>query len=82
MVPEMVEPYVRLGREGIPEDRPDWLEQALERVVQKTSAIVRAARSFRNSAFNLFLIPLFFIDILIQVVGIRCIQLTIIYPVV
>ena len=87
MISEMVERDVRPGREGISEDRPDRLEQALDRVAQRASAIVRAARiriprGSRNSAFNLFPIPFFFIEVLIQVIGIRCIQLTIIYPVV
>jgi len=78
MIPEVVELYVRLCGKGIPKDYPDRLEQALERVVQRTSAIVRAARiraaqGLHDSAFNPFLI---------QIVRIGCVQLPIIYPVV
>ena len=35
---ELIDNDVSSGREGIPEDRPDRLEQAMERVVQRTSA--------------------------------------------
>jgi hypothetical protein len=46
MISEMVELDMSFGGKSIPEDHPDRLEQAFERVVQRASAVVRA--SVRN----------------------------------
>ncbi len=70
MIPEMVELDVHFCGKGISEDHPDRLEQALERAVQRPSAIVRAARVSHDSELNLFLIPFFLVAALIQVVNI------------
>ncbi len=40
---ELIDHDVSPGREGISENRPDRLEQAMERVVQRTSAFIRTS---------------------------------------
>jgi hypothetical protein len=49
---QLIDYDVNFGREGISEDSPDRLEQAMERVVQGTSAFIRPSARIVEEFWN------------------------------